>query len=145
MPEKYAVVVVRVEPGLRPGDLIAKCYPDGAQLFYASGPSLVRWVFQNVPAEIDKAEISFFATQPTDKYKNPATKPVLGKDALGLKVGELESSSGSHLPDLVTTANNKQDGYFFYQVLLTRQGALVVQTDPGGTNDPNWPPTSFPP
>lgn len=144
MAERYAVVVARVEKVPGSEKLTVVCYPDGAQLFYNSGPSLIRWVFQNVPADIDNARIEFLGSQPMAKYPKPTTRPVLAKGALGDRQTELESSSGSHLPDLVTTANNKQQGYFFYKVVLSRKGEIVIESDPGGANDPVTP-TPWPP
>lgn len=141
MADRYAVVVARVE-GSEKQKVV--CYPDGAQLMFNTGPTLIRWVFQNVPADIDKAEVVFFDEQPLGKYPSPTTKPVLKRGALGNRTEELESSSGSHLPDLVTTANSKQEGYFFYKVVLSRKGVVAIESDPGGSNDPDsqlpWPP-----
>ncbi|MCU0291251.1 MAG: hypothetical protein MUF10_04580 [Thermoanaerobaculaceae bacterium] len=145
MADTYAVVVARVERNPETAERKVVCYPDGAQLLYRAGPTLIRWVFQNVPAEIDDARVEFFGSQPMDKYQRPATKPVLGKQALGDHRTKLEvSTSGSHLRDLVTIANNQEEGYFFYKVVLMRGGVDVISSDPGGGNSPEtplpWPP-----
>jgi hypothetical protein len=146
MTERYAVVVARVETDPKTKERVVKCYPDGAQLFYTSGPRLVRWVFQNVPDGFDKAEIQFFATQPLAKYPDQTTKPILPVGSLGTTPGQMDSSSGSALPDLITTANNNQEGYFFYKVVLSGKGVDSIVSDPGGGNsgDPQnplpWPP-----
>lgn len=145
MADRYAVVVARVEKVPGTEKLKVVCYPDGAQLFFKSGPTLIRWVFQNVPAEVDKAQIQFFDAQPLGKYSKPTSVNVLRSGALGTSQTKLDSStSGSHLLDLVTTANSKVEGYFFYKVVLSGQGGLVIESDPGGGNTPEnplpWPP-----
>ncbi|HVN31603.1 MAG TPA: hypothetical protein VMT45_06415 [Thermoanaerobaculaceae bacterium] len=116
------------------------CTPDWVHLYWETGPADIRWAFKGVPKKAVGAVVEFHAEVPA-KYGTTPPKPGEFR-ARGVHrgVGHAPASAGSHLPDIVTTGNTQEAGYFYYDIrLLDASGAIIAQADPGGDNDPTPP------
>jgi len=137
MPGKgHAVVNVWFENGQ------PKCDEEWVHLYWRSGPDNIKWKFKDVPSEVEYIEIEFLDKLPK-KYKQiPGflhRGPFRG-------MGFAKSSSNKEFADTVTIGNTQEQGYFYYEVYFYREdGSLFAQLDPGGTVDPNEPPSPTPP
>jgi hypothetical protein len=133
MPDtKYERVVVTMQGGK------VVCDPDWVHLRWNTGPSDIKWVFEDVPKDAVGAVVEFLG-EPSARYAPPAAAPgPFQPRGVHRGFGCLPGSDGSRLPDLSTEGNIKVAGYFHYEVrLLNAAGAVVGQVDPGGDNDPN--------
>ena len=132
MPTKtYEVVTVTMQNGK------LMCAPDWVHLYWKDGPGDIRWAFDGVPKSAVGAVVEFLTAVPT-KYEAPL-KPPGGFRPRGVHrgLGCDQASAGSHLPDIVTSGNTQEAGYFYYDVkLLDSAGKVIAQADPGGDNDP---------
>jgi len=135
MPTKtYAIVNV----SMRDGKLT--CTPDWVHLYWKNGPADIRWVFDGAPPSAVGAVVQFLEAVPA-KYPTPPSVPG-GFRPRGVHrgFGSAPASAGSPLPDLVTSANTEEAGYFYYDVqLVDGDGNVLAQADPGGDNQPTGP------
>jgi hypothetical protein len=127
----YEVVKVIVENGK------LRCDPDWVHLYWKVGPTDIRWVFDGAPTNAVGAVVEFAADVPA-KYPTPPDSPGgFRPGGVHRGIGSAQASSGSRLPDIVTSGNTQEAGYFYYDVkLLDADGGVIAQADPGGDNDP---------
>ncbi|MGD1148414.1 MAG: hypothetical protein ABR961_10750 [Thermoanaerobaculaceae bacterium] len=130
MPAK-SYVEVRIT--MQNGKLI--CTPDWIQLYWQVGPTDIRWAFVGIPKNAVSAVVEFLPAVPA-KYK-PRTGTFRPR-GVHQGFGHAPASAGSHLPDVVTSGNTQESGYFYYDIkVLDGNQKVIAQTDPGGGNDPD--------
>lgn len=125
----YEKVTVKYDNG------VLKCDKDWVQLYWKVGPTDIRWVFVGMPTEGVSAVVEFLPAVPA-KYQPP--KGSFRPRGVHQGFGHAPASAGSHLPDIVSSGNTQESGYFYYDVkLLDGNQRVIAQTDPGGGNDPD--------
>lgn len=106
------------------------------------GEDTVRWTFHNFPGEICDVELFFLPFVP-GKYRQGVKGFLRHQPFAG--VAKEESTSGSHLPDLVTYNIRRARGYFCYALVFYDSSRNQVGVlDPGGTVDPDPPESGHP-
>lgn len=106
------------------------------------GEEDIRWTFGGFEEKIKKVTVYALPFVP-EKYSQgvPGFLPEL---PFG-QVKEEKSTSGSHLPDLVTEGSLKKKGYFCYALAFyDEHGVQLFALDPGGTSDPDPPESQHP-
>lgn len=126
---RYEKVTVNYENG------VLKCDKDWIHLYWKDGPTDIQWMFKGAPKNAVSAVVEFLPAVPA-KYQ-PPTSGTFRPRGVHQGFGHAPASAGSHLPDIVTSGNTQEVGYFYYAVkLLDGSGSVIAQTDPGGENDP---------
>ena len=133
MPTKtYEVVTVTMQNGK------LMCAPDWVHLYWKDGPGDIRWAFDGVPKSAVGAVVEFLTAVPAKYPTPPGTPGGFRPRGVHRGLGHAQASAGSHLPDVVTSGNTQEAGYFYYDVkLLDRAGKIIAQADPGGDNEPD--------
>jgi len=133
MPTKtYEVVTVTMQNGK------LTCAPDWVHLYWKDGPGDIRWVFDGLPKSAVGAVVEFLKAVPAKYPTPPGTLGGFRPRGVHRGLGHAQASTGSHLPDIVTTGNTEEAGYFYYDVkLLDGAGKVIAQADPGGGNQPD--------
>jgi hypothetical protein len=129
--KKYELVTVTMQDGK------LTCAPDWVHLYWKDGPGDIRWAFDGVPKNAVGAVVEFLAAVPAKYPAPPETPGGLRPRGVHRGLGHARASAGSHLPDVVTSGNTQEAGYFYYDVkLLDGAGEVIAQADPGGDNQP---------
>ncbi|MGD1147315.1 MAG: hypothetical protein ABR961_05160 [Thermoanaerobaculaceae bacterium] len=125
--------IVRVT--VRDGKLT--CTPDWVHLNWKDGPADIRWAFDGAPTTAVGAVVEFQTAVPAKYPTAPGHPGGFRPRGVHRGLGHAKPSAGSHLPDILTSGNTQEAGYFYYDVkLLDGAGKVIAQADPGGDNDP---------
>jgi hypothetical protein len=115
-----------------------RCAPDWVHLYWKDGPGDIQWAFDGVPKSAVGAVVEFLTAVPAKYPTPPGTPGGFRSRGVHRGLGHAQASAGSHLPDVVTSGNTQEAGYFYYDVkLLDRTGKVIAQADPGGDNQPD--------
>jgi hypothetical protein len=117
------------------------CDKEWVHLYWRKKKTAIRWVFEGIPARWVSAGIEFLGAIP-DKYAD-GTGGFLA-DPIFNGVAFQKASKRSQIHDIVTIGHRRREGYFCYNLMLYDGDGAVVTTDPGGSNDPDEPPTPVP-
>ena len=113
-----------------------KCDPDFVHLYWNAGPADIRWVFKDMPTAAKSAVVEFLETKPAKYPVDPGTPGGFRPRGVHRGAGHAPAGAGSHLSDLVTWGNTREQGYFYYEIrVLDDKGRVIAQADPGGTNN----------
>jgi hypothetical protein len=130
----FALIKVTVAGG------VATCDPDWVRLFWEDGPTDIRWEFHGVPSEVTEAVVEFHDVEPPKHAGTHAHRGGFRPRGVHRGGGHAGTAGGSHLPDIVSSGNTMQEGYFTYDLkLFDKSGKLVAEADPGGDNQPTGP------
>jgi hypothetical protein len=114
------------------------CGTEWVETYWVKGKSCVQWAFRgNMPKGAVAAVLEPLDKVPSKYKEAPDFIPGLPFKS----VGSLPPSEGSLIPDLIAFGNLKKKGWYCYNIqLLDKDGNVLAETDPGGTNDPEPPP-----
>jgi hypothetical protein len=117
----YVTVKVSVE-----GDKVT-CDPEWARCFWEDGPDCVRWSVADadVPAEVSRVTVEWKDDSPPYKSGSPFSA-----------AGYQPSPYHYRLPDIVTTGNRMEEGFYRYSLYCyDADGNVLASADPGVGND----------
>ena len=113
------------------------CKPNWVHLRWRKGPTDIRWAFDEMPEQASRAVVEFHDKLPAKHASKAKGKAEFCPRGVHRGAGHAEVSGASHLPDIVTSGNTHEQGFFTYDIkILDKKGKVLAKADPGGDNGP---------